>query len=120
MKAWLRRKFAFTKQGADDMVKAIISCTFTNIGLMLPVGVTYFFLEQMLSPYFGIESGNPVEETRLGFWGFLGICVVVLLAIYILEYIQYNKTYLASYSESANMRLSLAERLRKLPLAFFG
>lgn len=114
MKAWLRNKFAFTEQGADDMVRAIFSCALTNIGLMFPVGVTFFFLEQILSPYFGMEAGSP------GFWSFLGICVLVLVIIFVLEYIQYNKTYLASYSESANLRLSLAERLRKLPMAFFG
>lgn len=114
MKAWLRKKFAFTEQGANDMVRAIFSCACTNIGLMLPVGVTFFFLKQMLAPYFGAETGN------FGFWGFLGICVLILAIIFVLEYTQYNKTYLASYSESANLRLSLAERLRKLPLAFFG
>lgn len=114
MKAWLRKKFAFTEQGANDMVRAIFSCACTNIGLMFPVGATFFFLKQMLAPYFGAEAGN------WGFWGFLGICVLILVIIFILEYIQYNKTYLASYSESANLRLSLAERLRKLPLAFFG
>lgn len=114
MKAWLRKKFAFTETGANDMVKAIFSCACTNIGLMFPVGVTFFFLEKMLSPYFGAEA----EEA--GFLCFLGICILVLFIIFILEYIQYNKTYLASYSESANLRLSLAERLRKLPMAFFG
>ncbi len=118
MKAWLRKKFAFTKQGADDMIKAIISCTLTNIGLMFPVGVTFFFLEQLLFPYFG--PGRADSAAQPGFWMYLGICVLVLAIIYVLEYVQYNKTYLASYSESANIRLSLAERLRKLPLAFFG
>lgn len=119
MKTWLRKKFAFTKQGAEDMVKAIASCTLTNIGLMLPVGVTFLFLKQMLAPYF-LEGSQNAEGQGSGFWGFLALCAAVLLIIYLLEYVQYNKTYLASYSESANMRLSLAERLRKLPLAFFG
>lgn len=114
MKVWLRRRFALTRQGADDMVKAILSCTFTNIGLMFPVGVSFLFLRKALAPYFGVEEAEP----GLGF--FLALCVGVLVLIYVLEYIQYNKTYLASYSESANIRLSLAERLRKLPLAFFG
>ena len=35
----LMKKYALTEQGAKDFVKATISCTITNLILMIPVGI---------------------------------------------------------------------------------
>ena len=40
--------------------------------------------------------------------------------ILLTTYIQYNATYFATYTESGVRRITLAERLRKIPLSFFG
>lgn len=114
MKKFLKRKFALSDKGASDLVLAIIICALKNIGLMLPVSVVYLFLSELLSPYFNLESGG------LSLAVYLGISALILAVIWILEYKQYNATYVASYAESAEMRISLAERLRQLPMAFFG
>lgn len=114
MSKYLQKKFALTEQGAKDLTKAIFSCALTNIGLMLPMSILFLFLQRMLGPLAGIAAPD------MGLGGYMGISMVLLAVIFLLEYWQYNATYLASYRESANMRIGLAERLRRLPLSFFG
>lgn len=114
MSKYLQKKFALTEQGAKDLTKAIFSCALTNIGLMLPMSILFLFLQRMLGPLAGIAAPD------MGLGGYMGISLVLLAVIFLLEYWQYNATYLASYRESANMRIGLAERLRRLPLSFFG
>lgn len=114
MREWLQKKFALTEQGGKDLAKAVGVCTLTNIGLMFPVGIVYLFLSQLFAPHFGVQ----IKSYGLGIYIVMGLLMLVL--IYFLEYLQYNATFLASYTESANMRISLAEQLRKLPLSFFG
>ena len=114
MVKYFQREFALSEQGAGDLCKAILGCTLTNISLMFPVGVMYMLLKDLLSP---IVNGEPLS---VNLWTYLRISLLILIAIFVFEYNQYNRTFLASYQESANKRISLAERLRKLPLSFFG
>lgn len=60
------------------------------------------------------------EAPAMGMMGYVGISILLLAVLYVFEYIQYNATFVASYRESASMRIRLAERLRALPLSFFG
>lgn len=114
MSRYLQRKFALSEQGGKDLTKAIFSCALTNIGLMFPMGILLVFLVRLLGPLVGIEA--PV----MGMAGYMGISVLLLAVIFAVERLQYNTTFLASYKESAQMRIRLAERLRTLPLSFFG
>lgn len=114
MSRYLQRKFALSEQGGKDLTKAIFSCALTNIGLMFPMGILLVFLERLLGPLVGIEA--PV----MGMAGYMGISVLLLAVIFAVERLQYNTTFLASYKESTQMRIRLAERLRTLPLSFFG
>ena len=105
----LQHKYALSEQGAKDMIKAFISATFSNIMLMLPVGMLYMLVK------------NYMEDTLEG-KGVLFIvgCIICLLLIGITTYIQYNATFLSTYVESGVRRITLAEKLRKIPLSFFG
>ena len=105
----LQHKYALSEQGAKDMIKAFISATFSNIMLMLPVGMLYMLVK------------NYMEDTLEG-KGILFIvgCIICLLLIGITTYIQYNATFLSTYVESGVRRITLAEKLRKIPLSFFG
>ena len=114
MKRYFQKKFALSEQGAADLSKAVVACALTNIGLLLPMGLLMVFLEQMFLPLMGeagVSFGLPV---------YLLCCALLLVILFGLEYVQYNATFLASYRESANMRVRLAQRLRELPLSFFG
>lgn len=114
MTAYFKKKFALSEQGAKDLVKAVFACTLTDVILMLPIGLLYLVATELVSPLIGGDAPAP------SLWFYIGGSVIILALIFIFEYIQYNKTFLASYAESTNMRIRLAEKLRRLPLSFFG
>ena len=110
MVKYLQHKFALSRDGATDMIKACISVTVTNIALMMTAGILYLLISDML--------GNTLTVERLPLY--IGGSVGVIALIWVTNFIQYNKTFLATYKESGVRRTTLAERLRKLPLSFFG
>ena len=110
----LRKLFALTEQGAKDLKKGIIASVFTSLSLMMPMGLLLMLVMQLLQPLLGMETATP----SLG--AYAGMCLVLLVIIFLTHYIQYRCTYIAAYAESAQRRIGLAEKLRTLPLSFFG
>lgn len=106
----LQRKFALSEKGAKDLVKGCIACAFQNISFMFPVWILYMLVSDLMAG--GISDGRSVVCV-------IG-CIVCVLLIMITTYFQYNATYFATYEESGVRRITLAERLRKIPLSFFG
>ncbi len=106
----LQRKYALSKQGAKDLIMACVTSTLAYIALMFPVGLLYSLVRDML--------GGTVPAERAGFY--IGGTIACLLLIFFTTLIQYNATYFATYIESGVRRISVAEKLRKLPLSFFG
>lgn len=106
----LRHKYALSEKGAKDMVRAFIAVTISNLVLMLPVGLLY-----KLSSYL-LEGG--LKKSELPF--FIIAIVITLVLIAATTFLQYNATFLSTYVESGIRRRGLAEKLRKLPLSFFG
>ena len=105
----LMHKYALSKQGASDMIKAIISATISNIILMVPVALLYYLVRDYM-------AGNLGDKVLFYVAG--GLIAFVLIGIS--TYIQYNATFLSTYVESGVRRVTLAEKLRKIPLSFFG
>ncbi len=114
MKKYLQKTFALTELGASELLKASIITVFINIAVMAVSGISYFFIQDTLLP---LLEGNAPVYTVLAY---VGYAVFILVLLTVLYYFQYNFCYISAYDESANMRISLAERLRKLPLSFFG
>ncbi len=106
----LKHTFALSEQGAKDMVKAFLACILHNISLMVPVVLLYSLVSDLL--------GGGIPEGKGTFY-IVGI-VIALGLIFFTYYIQYNATFFATYVESGVRRLTLAEKLRKIPLSFFG
>ena len=106
----IKHKYALSDQGARDMVKAIVAVTISDIVLMFPVGILYLLASDILKGTIGRDR-MPL---------YIGGTVVALLLIIITSYFQYNATFLSTYIESGVRRRTLAEKLRKLPLSFFG
>lgn len=106
----LQRRFALSRQGAVDLIKGCIACVLQDISFMFPVGLLYSLVIDMMD---GGVAGNRVLFYTVG-------VLVCLALIFIATWFQYNATYLATYVESGVRRISLAERLRKIPLSFFG
>ncbi|MCR4884088.1 MAG: ABC transporter ATP-binding protein/permease [Clostridiales bacterium] len=109
MKRYLMKRFALTEKGAADMLKAITAVTAANIALMTPVWLLFAF------------TGDYLAGTAAGRWAaYLLLAAACLVLIFFPNYWQYNATFFATYVESGKRRVSLAEKLRKLPLSFFG
>lgn len=106
----LQKKYALSEQGAKDLIKGCIACAFQNISFMFPVGVLYYLVKELM------EGG--IDASRYAFY-IIG-CIACLLLIMLTTWFQYNATYFATYVESGVRRISLAEKLRKIPLSFFG
>lgn len=109
LKETLMHKCALSEQGAKDMIKAFVSVTVSNLVLMIPIALLYYMVKDYM-------EGNLAEK---GMWYLTGILLTFAL-IAVTTYIQYNATFLATYIESGVRRITLAEKLRKIPLSFFG
>ena len=114
MTKWLCRKFALSEQGAKNLEKGIFWSVFAYLSLILPMGVFLQFLFEVLTP---VLSGETVTPPLVKY---LIICVAVLVVMVIFHWLQYGSIYIPVYAESATRRVTLAEKLRKLPLSFFG
>ena len=110
IKEKIKHKYALSEQGAQDMIKAIFAVTISDLVLMLPVGLLYLLASDIL--------GGTVSSSRLPLY-IIGIVVAIALIV-LTTYRQYNATFLATYVESGVRRRALAEKLRKIPLSFFG
>ena len=106
----IQRKTASSEKGAKGLVKGIIACAFQNLAFMLPTSLLYFLVADMMDG--GVTGGR--------IWFYVGGIAVCFALILLTTWFQYNNTYFTTYEESGKRRLSLAERLRKLPLSFFG
>ena len=100
---------ASSPEGAKGLVKGVLACAFQNMAFMLPTCLLYFLVKDLLND---TTSGKAV-------FYLLG-CIVCFGLILLTTWFQYNGTYFTTYKESGIRRLALAERLRKLPLSFFG
>ena len=107
---YIMKKYALSRQGAKDLIVATISCVAHNLMLMLPVSLLYFLVSDLY------EGGVPQSHL----WIYIvGMIAGVLLILFSYRWV-YGATYYATYKESSVRRISLAEKLRKLPLSFFG
>lgn len=92
------------------MLRAIAAVTLSNLVLMLPVGLLYKLASCLL------DGTAPAEQSTF----FIIAIIAVLLLIALTAVIQYRATFLSTYIESGVRRRTLAEKLRKIPLSFFG
>ena len=100
---------ASSPEGARGLVKGVLACAFQNLAFMLPTSLLYFLVRDMMT---GTTSGRTAV--------YVCGCAVCFALIFLTTWFQYNGTFFTTYKESGVRRLNLAERLRKLPLSFFG
>lgn len=110
----LRDRFVLTEQGYKDFKRGVFSCTLANLMLMLPIVVLYMVAKDFIGHL--ADPAAPLPELLPYAIGI----VVVLAVMFVTQYWEYNATYCVVYDESARRRTALAERLRMLPLSFFG
>ncbi|MCI5560611.1 MAG: ABC transporter ATP-binding protein [Phocaeicola sp.] len=115
MNDFLKQKYAMSDQGAENLQKSIFSHTILNLTKMFPSIVGFMFLFQYLGGLEGIPA--PADLTLVNY---IVIIVVMLLVMFIVARWDYVRLYDNVYNESANSRIDIANRLKKLPLSYFG
>ena len=106
----LQHKYALSEKGTKDMLRAFVAVTIANLVLMLPVGLLYYLASYLLE--------GDVPRAKIPF--FTVSIIVVLILIATSTVFQYMSTFYSTYVESGVRRRTLAEKLRKIPLSFFG
>lgn len=109
---YFQNRFALSEKGAKDLRRGIFFSTLLNVALMLPPSYLFFFLME----YIDVHRATPPQSL----WLYLLLALVALCIMFVVSRWQYNSTYVTVYAESAQRRITLAEKLRRLPLAFFG
>ncbi len=106
----LMRRYALTRQGAIDFIKCTAITTLQNIMLMVPVALMYYLAADL------INGAVPVNHRYTYITG----CVIILVVFGVVFFVQYNSSFFSTYRESEHRRINIAEKLRTLPLSFFG
>lgn len=104
-----------SEQGAKNLQKSIFSHTILNLTKMFPPIIGFVFLFQYLGSLEGIPA--PAELTLVDY---IVIILVMLLVMFFVARWDYVRLYDNVYNESANSRIDIANRLKKLPLSYFG
>ena len=108
-----KRKYALTDQGIQNIKKGTFWTVAVNLVVMMGMSILYLMMSDFMSV---LIDGSPLSHTML----ILGLLVAFVLLSFITHLQQYKATYGLVYNEVKATRLSLAERLRKLPLGYFG
>lgn len=115
MLKYFQNKYAMSENGAKDLFHAIIWTVIMDISFMAPVVLGFQFLDEYMRLL--LNNSNNLKNS---FTYYAVLSAAFFLVMLIIAYFQYNSAYTKIYEESAKRRISLAETLRKLPLAFFG
>lgn len=109
---YFQNRFALSEKGAKDLQRGIAYSTLLNLALMLPPTYLFLFLMERI----GTES----QTRQHTLWFYLFLAAGLAIVMFIVARWQYDSTYTTIYTESAQRRIGVAEKLRRLPLAFFG
>ena len=106
----LQRRFALSRKGAVDTIRGGVFCALQNVAFMLPVGLLYTLVQDLMAG--SLSSGRV--------WFYVVGCIAAAALILLTTRLQYDGTFLTTYVETGVRRVALAEKLRRIPLSFFG
>ena len=111
--AKFQRKYALTDQGVQNTKKGTFWTVIVNLIVMGGISILYLLTSEFMGT---LTEEEPLPGTAL----FIGLLLLFLFLSFVTHLQQYKATYGLVYNEVKAMRLGLAERLRKLPLGYFG
>ena len=114
MVSYFMKKYAMSEKGALNLKKAIFSHTLVNLTKLFAPMIAFMFLFQYIGILKSIESYNFTSVH------YIALIVVMMIVMFLVARWDYVRLYTNVYNESANSRIELAERLKKLPLSYFG
>ena len=110
----LKRFFALSDAGTRNLRSSITLGVIINLFLMVPLGLSLYVLQYFLARI--MQQGFQVPNV----WAVSAAALAIIVVLFILEKLKYGRMYNGAYEEAANVRISLAESLRRLPLSYFG
>ena len=114
MYKWVQNTFALSEEGSRTFVRGVVWTFLHFVSLMFPMMMLFYFLMEQM----GI--GEFAGKTPHGTLFYVGIAAVLFIVMLVIYRFSYSATYSSVYDESMRRRVSIAEKLRKLPLSFFG
>ena len=108
------RRFALSEDGYRYLCRSSLACILKDLALMFPVMVLFMFVCDVMG-----GPSNPYD-LDLGAWAYIAMIVVSAALIAVTYVFEYNETYFNTYKESSAKRIALAEKLRRLPMSYFG
>ncbi len=108
-----RKKYALTEQGLKNVKKGTFWTVIVNLVVMAGMGILYYLMMQFMNT---LSDGAALPGAGM----FIAAAIAFIALSLFTHYQQYNNTYTLVYDEVANLRIGLAEKLRKLPLGFFA
>ena len=108
-----QKAYALTDKGVENTRKGTLWTVLVNLTVMAGAGILYLLMQKYMSVITegkGLPAALPYVFMLIGF----------LILSFLTHLEQYKATYGLVYSEVRNVRISLAEKLRKLPLGYFG
>ena len=114
MVSYFIKRYAMSEKGAINLKKAIISHTLVNLTKLFAPIIAFMFLFQYIGTLKGLKNYNftPVH--------YVALIIAMMIVMFLIARWDYVRLYTNVYNESASSRISLAERLKKLPLSYFG
>ena len=108
-----RRRYALTSQGIVNVKKATFWTVVVNLVVMCGMGILYFLMMEFMNT---LTSGVDLPKAGM----YIAAVVAFIILSLVTHFQQYTNTYTLVYDEIAATRVGLAEKLRRLPLGFFG
>lgn len=108
-----RKKYALSEAGEANVKKGTFWTVITNLLTMAGIGFLYLLMKGFMATLVDGAALPPALP-------FIAGVIVFAVLSFMTHYQQYHYTYSVVYDEVGHARISLAERLRKLPLSFFA
>ena len=108
-----KRKYALTDRGVHNTKMGMLWTVIVNLLMMVGMGLLYFMMQSFIGT---LTVNTPLPDP----WLYIGLTVLFVILSLAVHIGQYRATYGLVYREIKDTRISLAERLRKLPLGYFG
>ena len=109
----IKEKYGLTDEGVRNVKLGALWTAVSNLVVFAGVGVLFLTMGAFVDHLAGGATLPDIAPYAIGL-------AVFAAALFVTEYFAYYYQYGVIYKESGRLRIGLAERLRKLPLSFFG
>lgn len=108
MNKWMQKIFGLTQKGVKDLYKSGFTAFLVYLSNMLPAILLMLFMQDKL---LGVHKENSF---------YIVASIVIIAIMYAIYWVDYDASYNATYRESANLRIEIANILKKLPFSYFS